>query len=71
MAVLTPEMRGRKMEVDQGPWGLEPEPKGRATPKQKVRVLGWYLKRKDAAAWKKKKRMSKSAKRARKRNRGR
>lgn len=58
------------MEVDQGPWGLEPEPKGRATPKQKVKVNRWYLKRNNAAAWKKKKKMTKAAKRARKRNRG-
>jgi len=59
------------MEPDLRPWGYIPEKKGRATPRQKVKVNRWYLKRKDAAAWKKKKRMSKSAKRARKRNRGR
>lgn len=49
---------------------LLPLKKGRVTPKQKVGVRRWYLKRKDAVAWKKKKRMSKATKKARQRNRG-
>lgn len=55
--------------MDGSMWTLAPEKKGRATPRQKVKVLRGYLKRKDAEAWKKKRRLSKATKRARKRNR--
>jgi len=58
------------MIPEERPWGYIPEKKGKPTPRQKVKVNRWYLKRKNAAAWKKKKRMSKATKQARKRNRG-
>jgi len=71
---LTQGMKEMKMEMadESGPfpYRLLPEKKGRTTPKQKVKVSRWYLKRKDAGAWKKKRRMSKVAKKARRRNRG-